>query len=512
MNQIWSRVVVAVLGLLMACAAGVTIGNGDYILVLAAAAGVVVFALLFVVWPRYLPEAKVLAFLICGHVVFQRWFADQRVSIIFVTEAAFAIAGALLLARLAFERMRAFPRHAVTWPIMLLLLIGAARFVLFDFKRYGLVESARDFALVYYMGFYFIGYAVGIHRPSRELILRWLYRSTAVYLAMIIPLVLILIPLGVLVTFSIVLSTRDMAYIVPSYATLLLGVWAVKSQRARWYLLAVIPFAWLVYLRARAGYVAFGVTSLVFLAAISHTRQLFALRLSLLAFATVVIGSLVLLTSELAQVRVLQPFVSEFTSIFDIGAFKERKVAIAGYSDEYSSETSRWRTAWWQAVYDDTMNKGPVFGLGFGYDLATRFNREYYARSGGAATARNPHNVAFTFLGRMGFVGLALFSWLCLIIARETFRVVSAIRARRQPLEDINPWLVILTILFVGLFSHTFEGPMAAVPFWSLLGLAIARQKLAAMAARETEAATKPLVPQNPPPGGNRRRALAEIR
>ena len=483
MNQIWSGIVVAVLGLIVAGFTGVAIGNADYLIVAIGAGAVVVFAMLFVLWPKYPAEAKILAFLIVGHVAFQRWFADLRVSIIFITEASLAIAGALVLARLAFQRFRAFPRHPITWPIALLMVLGGARFVLFDYKQYGIVTSARDFALVYYMAFYFVGYSVGIHQPSREMIMKWLYRASAVYLALIIPLVLVVLPLGILSTFIVVLSTRDMAVIVPVYATLLLGVAGVKHRRRRWYWLAVIPMVWMIYLRARAGYVAFGVTSLIFLAAISPTRQAFALRIGLLATVTALLAATVLVASELTGVRALQPFVSEVQSIFDVDAIKERKTAAAGHSAEYSAETSRWRTVWWQAVWDHTMDKNPVFGAGFGYDLATRFNREYYGRSGGAATARNPHNVAFTFLGRLGLVGLALFIWLCVALGRQTLRVVAAVRRGRQPVENINPWLIVLTVLFVGLFSHTFEGPMAAVPFWTVLGLAVAQQVLAAQAA-----------------------------
>lgn len=494
MNQIWSGIVVAVFGLILAVLCGIAIGNADYLIVAVGAGALIVFAMLFVMWPKYLAEAKVLAFLIVGHVAFQRWFADLRVSIIFITEAALALAGALVLARLAFQRFRAFPRHPITWPIALLLVFGAARFVLVDFRRYGLVESARDLAVVYYMSFYFIGYSVGLHQRSRELILKWLNVASAVYIAAIIPLVLIVAPLGVLVTFTAVLSTRDMAVIVPAYAILLLGVAAVTRRQRRWYWLALIPLAWLIYLRARAGYVAFGVTSLVFLAAISHNRQAFAVRIGLGAFVTALLGATLLVASELAQVSAVQPYVAEVQSIFDVDAIRERKTAAAGHSQDYSAETSRWRTVWWQAVWDQTMEKNPAFGLGFGYDLATRFNREYYGRSGGAATARNPHNVAFTFIGRLGLVGLALFVWLCLALCRQTLRVVSAVRSGRQPLQNINPWLIVLSILFVGFFSHTFEGPMAAVPFWSLLGIAVAQQVLTSQAAAR-ERARGPVAP-----------------
>lgn len=479
MSQVWTRVVVVVLGVALAALCGIAIGSAEYIGVAALTGALILFALLFVLWPRYLPEAKILAFLITGHVVFQRWFADQRVSIIFVTEAGLAIAGALVLVRLAFQRFRAFPRHALTWPIALLLIFGAARFALIDFRRFGLISSARDFALIYYMAFYFIGYAIGIHEPSRELIKKWFYRGTTLYLLMILPLFFIFMPQGILSTFTIVLSTRDMAIIVPAYSCLLLGVAAIKYRRPILYLLAVIPFVWLVYLRSRAGYIAFGVSGVVFLAAISQNRRVFLLRTVLVTVSTVAVAAIVLMTSELVRVQTIQPFVTELRDIFDFDALQVRKNAVAGSGEHYSGETSRWRAAWWQAVYDDTMEQNPVFGLGFGYDLAKRFNRDFYGRTGGEAAARNPHNVAFTFLGRMGLLGLGLFIWFVIAFAREVMKVVSAIRAQRQPLDHINLWIVTCAALCVGLFSHTFEGPMAAVPFWTFLGIAVAQQVLA---------------------------------
>ena len=475
----------AVVGLAAAALLGVTIGGGDYYIVLGLFGGMVLFLLLFVFFPSYLPEAKILVFLICGYIIFQRLFAELRaLRFIFVGEIGLATCAVLVLIRTAFKRGRLIPIHPLTWPILGFLLFGVARFAMVDFKQYGLL-AARDFAVVYYMAFYFVGYSVGTDETSRRFVRRALYAATAFYIAMVLVLAVVS-RFGVFAWAAGVLSTRDMAIIVPTYATLLLGVAFVQYRRPILFLLAFVPLAWMLYLRARSGYVAFGVSVFFFLAAISASRSAFVTRLLVLVFATAVLGSTMYIASELARVETVQPFVTEVQDIFDAGAFKERKSVSAhgGSTQGYSHETSRWRTAWWQAVYDDVIATNPVFGLGFGYDLARRFNREYYGRTGGEAAARNPHNVAFTFLGRMGLVGLGLFVWFCVVFLRHIGRVISAVRNKRQPLENVNLCLVNLVMLLVALFSHTFEGPMAAIPFWSLLGVSVAEQVAAAAKTR----------------------------
>ena len=499
MNANITPIVAAFLGCIAAIFCGVIVGSEEYMILTAVFGGLLALVVLFAAFPKILPEAKILACLIVGYIVFQRLFAQLRLGqFLFVGELGLAATAVLGLMRLAFERSRAIPSHPLTAPIMLLLLFGGIRFVAVDFKQYG-ITAIRDFALVYYMAFYFVGYAVGKHERSHRFLLRAFYWASGIYLVLIMPLVLASdwLP-GLLALAAQVLRGRDMAVVVPAYSTLLLGIAAVRYRRPALYLLALIPLAWLLSLRARVGYVAFGVTLIFYLAAVARSRSDFFKRMTFGAVLTAVATAILYMFSELSGVTTVQPVVEETRDIFDFGALQERKAATAAgtASMAYSDETIRWRAAWWQAVYDETMEVNPAFGLGFGYDLARRFNREYYGRTRGEAAARNPHNVAFTFLGRMGLLGLGLFLWLCLALTRQTMKTIADIRADRQPIESINLWLVCIVMLLVGLFSHTFEGPMAAIPFWSLLGVAVAEQVRARTRAHVAAERPAPISPE----------------
>ena len=66
-----------------------------------------------------------------------------------------------------------------------------------------------------------------------------------------------------------------------------------------------------------------------------------------------------------------------------------------------SAANNQFRTVWWTTVYNETMQKGPWFGLGFGYDLTAGFLRAYFPTGGeDTASTRSPHSILFTVLGR----------------------------------------------------------------------------------------------------------------
>jgi hypothetical protein len=76
----------------------------------------------------------------------------------------------------------------------------------------------------------------------------------------------------------------------------------------------------------------------------------------------------------------------------------------------------------------------------------------------------------------MGLVGAALFAVFGLILFVNLVQAARAVRRRKQSLVSLEWWLVECVILVVALFSHTLEGPMAAIPFWTFLGLAVAQK------------------------------------
>jgi len=129
-------------------------------------------------------------------------------------------------------------------------------------------------------------------------------------------------------------------------------------------------------------------------------------------------------------------------------------------------DNNLFRTTWWKAVVGDTAAANPYVGVGFGYDLADRFVREYYPESGEEFAARSPHNVLVTVFARMGGVGLIGLIAVMAAVAAQTWRAV------RSGPREAGPWCAVWIIFVSACFGVVLEGPMGAVVFWSLLGLA----------------------------------------
>jgi O-antigen ligase len=124
---------------------------------------------------------------------------------------------------------------------------------------------------------------------------------------------------------------------------------------------------------------------------------------------------------------------------------------------------------WWRAVLTETIDRNPYTGVGFGYDLADRFVRQYYPESGEEFSVRSPHNALVTIFARLGAAGLLVFVGIVAVIGRLTRQAV-----RLGP-QEAAPWCAAWIILASACFGVVLEGPMGAVVFWTVLGIAHAR-------------------------------------
>ena len=153
----------------------------------------------------------------------------------------------------------------------------------------------------------------------------------------------------------------------------------------------------------------------------------------------------------------------------------ERAVSIA---DPFGSRTysardaadkgdnNMFRMMWWRTVYDDTIAHAPITGLGYGYDLAAQFVQEYYPDAGDDFLARSPHNVLLTVFARTGLIGLIP------LLAVIALMVIKTVRHCRADPNAGGPWLACCAIFVSACFGVVLEGPMGAVVFWTLLGVA----------------------------------------
>src|SRR5207302_10155791 len=131
-----------------------------------------------------------------------------------------------------------------------------------DFSVYGML-AARDFATVYYMLFYFIGYTVGSEPVSARLVKK-IFRYGVVLYIIMIWILRIIAKGGVLYDIRIYLGTRDMAVIVPAVGCLLCVLYSTYPKRRLWLLgIAIIPLVLLLVNPERSSYLAFTVGLLI---------------------------------------------------------------------------------------------------------------------------------------------------------------------------------------------------------------------------------------------------------
>jgi O-antigen ligase len=136
-----------------------------------------------------------------------------------------------------------------------------------------------------------------------------------------------------------------------------------------------------------------------------------------------------------------------------------------------------WRSIFWKRCIEETSQKSPVFGLGFGSNLTellqtTREWWRYVESQQLNPPNRSPHNATITVYARMGLIGLAL--WLMIIVG--TF--VRGLRFCRSGIGTSAPdyyagltifgtWIIYLCYMSVGV---VLENPFGGIWFWFLTG------------------------------------------
>lgn len=427
---------------------------------------VVIIGAILVRLARLPIHAIALGFLLAGYILGNRGFAQLTPVAglpLLPAELVLALALGWCLLTGAFARRLPFRRDALNWAVLAWLLVGTMR-VPFDVPRYGFL-ALRDYAMCYYALFFFVAQDIARDERSR----RFLY---AVFLGS----ALLAVPVFVLFQFfpafflqtltvagsPLIYHKDDLTVSFIAIGSLLLFHRAEVSHR---------PWAWPL----TAGiflFVAAGGARAPILGMVAAGLLLFAAR----RWHYLVINGAVALAGLLAVValavlfnltwaeRKLDAFTDRFASVFDVrgtGRYESQDAYFKG-------DNNRFRLIWWRNVIEESWESNPVFGLGFGADLARGFVQEYYTESGEEFNVRSPHNVIVTTFGRLGAVGVAV--WLTFL---GTLFVTSwrALRRASAPAAWsvwTAPWVLVVSATF----GVVLEGPMGAVIFWTLLGLA----------------------------------------
>jgi hypothetical protein len=417
------------------------------------------------------PDAWLVAGLLVGYIIGNRGFAQiqpaGRIPLL-PAEAALLVAVPALVVRMALKRAAGLRKDFLNCSILVWVVIGAARLPL-DMNRFGVI-ALRDFAMVYYAMFFFVAQALGAHRASSRVIMGAL---TIAFLGLIAAVVSIEIAPDFLVDnftwrgIPIIYHKSDL--IATSLAAGFFWLWTRlnKSANRIWILPAACS---LLLIGAMA-------SPRAAMAAIAATTVLWLLvrrwRIAAGEVGIVVAGSLVALLALAfmgKDLRTSAPYSAyeHALSIFDPSGSGSY---INGESGD-PGDNNRFRLIWWRSVLDETLATNPVFGLGFGSDLASRFLAQYDLLSDENFSARSPHSMVMTVFGRMGIVGLLAWAAVSAGIARMVWRLLKKGDPDGMGLASIV--CVTWTSACVGV---VLEGPMGAVVFWTVLGLANSQLK-----------------------------------
>ncbi len=452
------------LGLAVAVVLGFEIANASYLLCL--------LALVVILWAVTewiqgpLAEAWLLAWLLAGYILGNRGFAQFSLSNVvplFPAEAVLLVGMPALLARMAFGQVQAVFRDGVNYALMAWMVIGAARMPL-DLSQHGFF-ALRDFAMIYYAGFFFLAQACAGQAAAMRLLRRTL-TTTFVALPAIAAIERVfpdfffnhLVFRGIPFIFH--KSDLLAAYLAAGFFWL----WTrfEKTQQKLWLVPAAASLLMLgTTASSRAAMAALALVTLMWL---------FARRWRIVAAQVLIVGaavSAVIFVSSLTNQNLQQTAVystyEHALSIFDLGG-------TGTYVNQESGDpglNNRFRLVWWKTVEQDVAAQNPVFGLGFGYDLAARFLVEYELLAAEDFTTRSPHSMIMSVFGRMGAVGLAAWLAVALAMAVLTRRCFAA-----GEFDAIGLISIAWVLWFSACVGVVLEGPMGAVVFWIALGLA----------------------------------------
>lgn len=461
----WRNRLIAVAASLLAVWLGWWIADGAYTLpALAAAIGL---AAVLVRMARLPADVILLGLLLIGYIVGNRGFAQLmpiRGLPLFPAELGLAVGAGWLVVHSALRQTAPWRRDWLNGLLLAWMAVGTARMAI-DVRQFGFF-ALRDYAMVYYAMFFFLAQHYAENNRSR----RYLIGCAGFAAAVLLPVYFLFSAYPLF--FYTVLTVRgvpliflkgDLALTFLAAGSVVVFHLVTRRHRLWAWPLAAAMFLCVAAGNSRASLVGAVVAVLWLVAARRWAFPLVQSSVALLAFTFVIVlassGHSIWAESKLDGVR------ERLVSIADVSGtrfYESSDVLDKG-------DNNRFRLVWWRTVMDETWSQGPVFGLGFGYDLAKDFIETYNPGMEESFSARSPHSIVVTTFGRMGLAGLAALAGLVGAMAVKTWR---SLRDRTTDPAVAGLWCGAWAVFTSACFGVVLEGPMGAVVFWTLLGLA----------------------------------------
>jgi O-antigen ligase len=488
MNAAWRNRLIGAAAAVAAVVVGAQVAQEELFFAAALAGGAVWAVFSWV--GRARTEAWLLGFLFFAYVVGNRGFAQVTPVPglpLFFAELGVAFAGSLWVLRGALERRSPWTATEISAFLVLWIALGAGR-LWFDVRAWGLV-ALRDFATVYYAGFFFLALTLCRHDASRRVLQAALWATFVV-----LPITTLLadafprfFQTNLLVKgVPLILYKEDLAttfgyagfiWLLPDRTT------SARAALWRWPLAVLLLVTGLLGL-SRASFAGLVVAGLWLLWS-RRPRVLLTLGATALAGAALVLVLAFVPGRSFQQTRAY----AVYEAVVSIADFSGTRVYRSGFSND-KGDNNRFRTVWWQTLAAETWREGPVLGLGFGADLARGFVNEYMPDTSNEFVTRSPHNVFMTVFGRMGLLGVLAWAAFYAAHALATSRVLRAARGREDRETEARLFAMSWIVLVSACFGVVLEGPMGAVPFWIMLGLAYATRLQSAAGSPDAEPAT----------------------
>ncbi len=445
----------------------VKIGKGEWFLPILLCLGG--FFILAIILTRVNSIGLVLSFLIIGYVIGNRGFAQITPLWnlpIFFGELALFFTGVYLICFILINKEIPFRLNALGILLLIWVAYGSLR-ILFDVKSYGIV-ALRDFATVYYSLYFFVV------QPLANDLRSWRFFNRVLGLAIIvmIPIFPLFKQYPDFFVYSLIFDGVPIIYYKGDLASAAFAIGFfyfytkyLKSYSFPYIFIASICFLMVVYSISRAVWVgfAFGLMILMW----SRFYKVF-IHLTVISILALIPYSVIIINSdeEVSETKIYSVY-EHAMSLLDVngsGTYRNSDSRNTGSNNLY-------RLTWWENVLSETWSKGPLLGLGFGYDLAYNFMWDYYT-SNEPSDTRSPHSIVVTVLGRMGLFGFILFALVIGEMFRNTRRVILHTRRNGIATDALCYWCMVWVLFATSCFGVVLEGPMGAILFWTLLGCA----------------------------------------